>query len=59
MSRLAASIGLAFALALGLGSREVAAQAQPDGQLTVAFDVAPMSQDACRDISFDVVVTAS
>src|SRR5438876_7508589 len=39
MSRLAASIGLAFALALGLGSREVAAQAQPDGQLTVAFDV--------------------
>src|SRR6266850_6707781 len=39
MSRLAASIGVAFALALGLGSREVAAGAQPDGQLTVAFDV--------------------
>src|SRR5438105_15788799 len=39
MSRLAASIGVAFALALGLGSRQVAAQAQPDGQLTVAFDV--------------------
>ncbi|SRR6266853_5794559 len=39
MSRLAASIGLAFALALGLGGGEVAAQAQSDGQLTVAFDV--------------------
>jgi peptide/nickel transport system substrate-binding protein len=39
MSRLAASIVLAFALALGLGRGEVAAQAQPDGQLTVAFDV--------------------
>ncbi len=39
MRRLAASIGVAFALALGLGSREVAAGAQPDGQLTVAFDV--------------------
>ena len=39
MSRLATSIGLAFALALGLGSREVAAPAQPDGQLTIAFDV--------------------
>src|SRR6266496_3532870 len=39
MSRLAASIGLAFALALGLERGDVAAQAQPDGQLTVAFDV--------------------
>src|SRR6266404_2035114 len=39
MSRLAASIGLAFALALGLGGGEVAAQTQSDGQLTVAFDV--------------------
>src|SRR5438046_10441780 len=39
MSRLAASIGLVFALALGLGRGEVAAQAQPDGQLTIAFDV--------------------
>ena len=39
MSRLAAPIGLAFALVLGLGKEEVAAQAQPDGQLTVAFDV--------------------
>jgi peptide/nickel transport system substrate-binding protein len=39
MSKLAASIGLAFALALGLGIGEVAAQAPPDGQLTVAFDV--------------------
>src|SRR6266853_298937 len=39
MSRLAASIGLAFALALGLGGGEVPAQPPPDGQLTIAFDV--------------------
>src|SRR6266853_4541948 len=47
MSRLAASIGLAFALALGLGGGEVAAQAQSDGQLTVAFDasIAPTFLD--------------
>jgi len=29
------------------------------GTLTVAFDMAPMSQDVCRDIGFDVVVSAS
>src|SRR5438128_3012995 len=47
MSRLAASIGLAFALALGLGSGQVAAQSQPDGQLTIAFDasIAPSFLD--------------
>jgi len=38
---------------------DVAPGATVHGTLTVAFDVAPMSQDACRDISFDVVVTAS
>src|SRR5436190_23456311 len=41
MSRLAASIGLVFALALGLGRGEVAAQAQPDGQLTFDVSIAP------------------
>src|SRR5437667_10754989 len=39
MSRLATSIGLAFALALGLGSGHAAAQPPPGGQLTIAFDV--------------------
>src|SRR5258705_6637469 len=39
MSRLAASIGLAFAGALGWGRGGVTAQPQPDGQLTVPFDV--------------------
>src|ERR1700716_1310674 len=39
MSSLAAAIRPVFALALGLGRGEVTAQAQPDGQLTVAFDV--------------------
>ncbi len=59
MSRLAASIGLAFALALGLGGGEVAAQAQSDGQLTVAFDVSialtfldpAETESACRSSS--------
>src|SRR5258706_10916448 len=47
MSRLAASIGLAFALALGLGRGEVAAQARPAGQWAGAFDasIAPRLPD--------------
>src|SRR5260370_21931585 len=39
MSRLGASIGLAFVLGLGLGGGEGAARATSGGQLTVAFDV--------------------
>ena len=38
---------------------DVAPGATVHGTLTVAFDEAPMSQDACRDIGFDVVVSAS
>jgi len=47
MSRLTASIALLFLLALGTSTGEVAAQAQPDGQLTIAFDatVAPTFLD--------------
>jgi len=47
MSRLTASIALLFLLALGTSTGEVAAQAQPDGQLTIAFDatIAPTFLD--------------
>jgi peptide/nickel transport system substrate-binding protein len=47
MSRLTASIALLFLLALATSTGEVAAQAQPDGQLTIAFDatVAPTFLD--------------
>src|SRR5258705_4596811 len=38
MSRLTASVALLFLLALGTSTGEAAAQAQPDGQLTIAFD---------------------
>jgi len=38
---------------------DVAPGATVHGTLTVAFDVAPMSQDACRDIGLAVVVTAN
>jgi hypothetical protein len=57
MSRLAASIGLVFALALGLGRGEVAAQAQPDGQLTVAFDVSKRhAREECVDTELKAVL---
>jgi peptide/nickel transport system substrate-binding protein len=39
MKKLAVSMILVATLAVGLWSGDVAAQAQPDGQLTVAFDV--------------------
>src|SRR5713226_4259553 len=39
MSRLTASVALLFLLALGTSTGEAVAQAQPDGQLTIAFDV--------------------
>src|SRR6266849_931040 len=47
MSRLTASITLLFLLALATSTGEVAAQAQPDGQLTIAFDatIAPTFLD--------------
>jgi peptide/nickel transport system substrate-binding protein len=47
MSRLTASIALLFLLALATTTGEVAAQAQPDGQLTIAFDasIAPTFLD--------------
>src|ERR1700694_645236 len=47
MGGLTASIGLAFVIALGLPGGDVAAQAQPDGQLTIAFDasIAPTFLD--------------
>jgi peptide/nickel transport system substrate-binding protein len=47
MSRLTAPIALLFLLALGTSTGEVAAQAQPDGQLTIAFDasIAPTFLD--------------
>ncbi len=47
MSRLTASIALLFLLALEVSTGEVAAQAQPDGQLTIAFDatIAPTFLD--------------
>jgi peptide/nickel transport system substrate-binding protein len=47
MSRLTASIALLFLLALATSTGEVAAQAQLDGQLTIAFDatIAPTFLD--------------
>src|SRR6266849_3463316 len=47
MSRLTASVALLFLLALGTSTGEAAAQAQPDGQLTIAFDasIAPTFLD--------------
>src|SRR6266849_5856427 len=47
MSRLTASIALLFLLVLGTSTGEVAAQAQPDGQLTIAVDasIAPTFLD--------------
>src|SRR6266852_7772217 len=47
MSRLTASIALLFLLALATSTGEAAAQAQPDGQLTIAFDasIAPTFLD--------------
>ena len=47
MGKLTASIVLASVLALGLPGGEVAAQGQPDGQLTIAFDasIAPTFLD--------------
>jgi peptide/nickel transport system substrate-binding protein len=47
MDKLTASIVLASVLALGLPGGEVAAQGQPDGQLTIAFDasIAPTFLD--------------
>src|ERR1700675_2785608 len=47
MGKLTTSIVLASVLALGLPGGEVAAQGQPDGQLTVAFDasIAPTFLD--------------
>ena len=38
---------------------EVAPRTTVHGTLTLAFDDAPVSQDSCRDIGFDVVVTAN
>src|ERR1700694_3488520 len=47
MGGLTASIGLAFVIALGLPGGDVAAQGQPDGLLTIAFDasIAPTFLD--------------
>src|SRR6266853_1339857 len=47
MNRLTASVSLLFLLALGTSTGEAAAQAQPDGQLTIAFDasIAPTFRD--------------
>ena len=47
MGKLTASIVLASVVALGLSSADVAAQGQPDGQLTIAFDasIAPTFLD--------------
>ena len=38
---------------------DVAPGATVHGTLTIAFDDAPQAADACRDIGFDVVVTAN